>query len=133
MDDPGASRCPFCFVARSHWLYSNDVAFAIGCGFPVSEGHALVIPRRHVTSVFELPVADQRLIWEAVAAVRGLIRERSAPDGFNVGVNDGASAGQTVEHAHVHVIPRYRGDVPDPRGGIRWVLPTRANYWDANP
>lgn len=70
------------------------------------------------------------LLWELVAAVRSELSERREPDGFNIGINDGAPAGQTVDHAHIHVIPRYSGDAEDPRGGIRWVIPERAPHWD---
>ena len=106
-------------------------AAALRDGFPVSDGHTLVLPRRHVQSVFELAGEEQQEVWSLVAEVRDRLRSTlgSVPDGFNVGPNDGVQAGQTVMHAHVHVIPRYKGDMPDPRGGIRWVLPRKANYW----
>jgi diadenosine tetraphosphate (Ap4A) HIT family hydrolase len=98
-------------------------------GFPLSQGHTLVIPRRHVTSLFELPVEVQQDIWQLVSAVRQQIATTYGAIAFNVGLNDGVAAGQTVHHAHIHVIPRYHGDVEDPRGGVRWVIPTRAAYW----
>lgn len=86
----------------------------------------LVVPRRHVGSIYEPSSAEQAVIWELV----GNVREQLAPDGFNIGVNDGLAAGQTVMHAHVHIIPRWEGDVPDPRGGIRWVIADKARYWN---
>ena len=97
--------------------------------FPVAEGHTLVVPRKHVGSIYELSTIEQNAIWSLVARVRGQLLAKLAPAGFNIGFNDGLAAGQTVAHAHVHIIPRWRGDVPDPRGGFRWVLPTKAAYW----
>ena len=97
--------------------------------FPVAAGHMLVVPKRHVASLFDLPDEDQAAIWRLVAQVRGKLASDLQPDGFNVGVNDGPAAGQTVLHAHVHVIPRRAGDVADPRGGVRWVIPAKAQYW----
>ena len=89
----------------------------------------LVVPKRHVASLFDLPDEEQAAIWKLVAQVRGKLASELQPDGFNVGVNDGPAAGQTVPHAHVHIIPRRAGDVPDPRGGVRWVVPAKAQYW----
>ncbi len=94
----------------------------------MSPGHSLVVPRRLISSWWEL-AADERIdIWSLVDEVKALLDARHAPDGYNVGFNAGAAAGQTVEHLHVHVIPRFDGDVADPRGGIRWVVPEKANY-----
>ena len=88
-----------------------------------------MIPRKHVVSLFELSTAEQADLWMLVASVREQLQQEFNPDGFNIGVNDGTAAGQTVLHAHVHVIPRYAGDVPDPRGGVRWIIPEKADYW----
>lgn len=96
------------------------IAFADG--FPASPGHTLVIPRRHVASYFECTAEEKSALWGVVERVRDVLIERHGPDGFNVGFNAGAAAGQTVHHAHVHVIPRYRGDVLDPRGGVRHAV-----------
>jgi diadenosine tetraphosphate (Ap4A) HIT family hydrolase len=98
-------------------------------GFPLSPGHALLVPRRHVATWFEALPEEQRELLEAIAAARDAILARHRPDGFNVGMNLGEAAGQTVPHLHLHVIPRYSGDVEDPRGGVRWVLPEKAAYW----
>jgi diadenosine tetraphosphate (Ap4A) HIT family hydrolase len=125
MDQP---RCPFCHLEASRIRLENEAAAAILDGFAVAEGHTLVIPRRHVASVFDLPDEEQAALWRLVALVHADLVDRLKPDGFNVGVNDGPAAGQTVMHAHVHVIPRRRGDVPDPRGGVRWVVPGKAAY-----
>lgn len=123
-------KCPFCDVAEGRVVWASRTAVALLDVFPVSEGHTLVVPRRHVESVFELGVEELASLWELVATTRRELTVRLSPDGFTVGVNDGEAAGQTVEHAHVHVIPRFKGDVEDPRGGVRWVRPDRAAYWD---
>ena len=105
-------------------------AVAIRDGYPVSRGHTLVVPKAHVKSLFDLGTEAQADLWDLVAKVRDQLQSRFNPDGFNIGLNDGRAAGQTVERAHVHIIPRFEGDVADPRGGIRWVLPECAAYWD---
>ena len=120
--------CPFCNAdfATSH---ENSVGVAFRDGFPVSQGHTLIIPKQHVDSLFELSQKEQSVLWKLVAEVRDELASELDPDGFNVGVNDGAAAGQTVMHAHIHVVPRWDGDVVDPRGGVRWVIPEKACYW----
>lgn len=120
--------CPFCSLRP--FVCESEHAVAFRDRFPVAEGHTLVVPRRHVSSVFDLPPAELETLWRVVAEVREQLRREMRPDGFTIGVNDGAAAGQTITHSHVHVIPRRTGDVGDPRGGIRWVLPDRACYWD---
>lgn len=122
-------ECPFC-GNTSEIIAENAVGYAILDGFPVSKGHCLVIPRKHVPGFFDLSYKDQSELWRLVSEVREILSERYEPDGFNVGLNDGDVAGQTVMHSHVHVIPRYKDDLADPRGGVRWVLPESANYWD---
>jgi diadenosine tetraphosphate (Ap4A) HIT family hydrolase len=99
-------------------------------GFAVSLGHTLIIPKRHVESLYELTDAEQSHLWTLTALVRKQLADDLNPDGFNIGINDGFAAGQTVKHAHIHVIPRWKGDVEDPRGGIRRVIPQKARYWD---
>src|SRR5262245_42317915 len=123
------NRCPFCHLEKSRVYLENDSAAAFPDAFPVVEGHLLVVPKRHVVSLFDLTDEEQAAIWRLVGRVRGKLASELRPDGFNVGVNDGPAAGQTVLHAHVHVIPRRAGDVADPRGGIRRVLPAKAPYW----
>lgn len=126
MDKP---QCPFCHLEQSRISIENEFAVAFADSFPVAEGHTLVVPKRHVSSLFDLPEVEQAAVWKLVAKVRGTLTTDLKPDGFNVGVNDGPAAGQTVMHAHVHVIPRRKGDVAEPRGGVRWVLPGKARYW----
>lgn len=123
-------HCPLCSaVDGREILAANTYAVAIWDAFPVSPGHALVVSRRHVADLFELSAAEQSALWALLAAVKMEIGAGHAPAGYNIGVNVGAAAGQTVGHVHVHVIPRYEGDAADPRGGVRWVLPDRAAYW----
>lgn len=121
--------CPFCRLEERRILLENEFAVAFPDGFPIAEGHTLVVPRRHATSLFDLTAEEQAAMWTLVALVRAELMAELRPDGFNVGLNDGAAAGQTVMHAHVHIIPRRRGDSEDPRGGVRWVLPKKAQYW----
>ncbi len=128
-----AASCPFCSRIGKNILGASASAVAFPDQFPVSRGHALVVPRRHVASVFELVAEEQEDLWRLVATVRLHLLARFTPTGFNVGLNDGAAAGQTVSHAHVHLIPRYAGDVADPRGGVRWVLPAHTDYWSQPP
>ena len=123
------AHCPFCRLEQSRILLENDFAAALPDGFPIADGHTLVVPKRHVASLFDLSKDEQAAVWALVALVRTKLMAQVKPDGFNVGVNDGAAAGQTVMHAHVHVIPRRQGDSDDPRGGVRWILPKKAQYW----
>jgi diadenosine tetraphosphate (Ap4A) HIT family hydrolase len=119
---------PFLAVPSSEWVASNDLAFAIRDRYPVAPGHTLVVPRRGVATWFEASADEQRALMELVAVVKAGLDEQLAPDGYNVGWNVGEAAGQTVFHLHVHVIPRRRGDVADPTGGVRNVIPGRGNY-----
>jgi diadenosine tetraphosphate (Ap4A) HIT family hydrolase len=120
---------PFSPVDPARVILETDAAVAFHDGFPVSEGHALVVPRFPVISLFELDPDMQAAVWESVRLTREILEERYHPDGFNIGINDGQAAGQTIPHAHIHIIPRYKGDVPDPRGGIRLIIPEKAKYW----
>jgi superfamily II DNA or RNA helicase/diadenosine tetraphosphate (Ap4A) HIT family hydrolase/HKD family nuclease len=119
---------PFLAVPVSEWLAANDSAFVIADRFPVSRGHVLVVPRRVIATWWEATDEERAGILALVDEVKRQLDAGLAPDGYNVGFNAGAAAGQTVGHLHVHVIPRYRGDVPDPRGGVRHVIPGKGNY-----
>lgn len=106
-------------------LAQNDVAYARLDNFPVSPGHALIVPKRHVVSFFDLTRAEALAIVELMHEVRHMSRSGLAtlwPDGYNIGINEGEAAGRTVHHMHLHIIPRYKGDVPNPSGGIRNIL-----------
>jgi superfamily II DNA or RNA helicase/diadenosine tetraphosphate (Ap4A) HIT family hydrolase/HKD family nuclease/SOS-response transcriptional repressor LexA len=121
---------PFLEIPAQNWIASNDQAFAVFDGFPVSVGHSLVITRRIVPTWFEATADEQSALMDLVNVVKQKLDEtlRPKPDGYNVGFNAGDAAGQTVPHLHIHVIPRYAGDVDDPRGGVRHVIPGKGNY-----
>jgi diadenosine tetraphosphate (Ap4A) HIT family hydrolase len=123
------NRCPLCHLEKSCVILENQSACAFPDAFPVAEGHTLVISRRHVASLIDLPAEEQAAVWALVAEVRAILAIELQPDGFNVGLNDGTAAGQTVMHAHIHIIPRRLGDIADPRGGVRWIIPQKAAYW----
>ena len=122
--------CPFCNLAPERILFANDDAVAFEDAHPVSPGHALAIPRRHVGSWFDLTGEEKLAVLELLDKLHARAVENCQPAAFNIGMNDGKAAGQTVPHVHLHLIPRYEGDHPDPRGGIRWVLPGKATYWE---
>ena len=121
---------PFLQISSAEWIASNVEAFAIFDQFPVSPGHALVVTKRAVATWFEASAAEQAALMELVNVVRSKLEVQldPRPDGYNVGFNSGDAAGQTVPHVHIHVIPRYRGDMDDPRGGVRHVIPAKGNY-----
>jgi superfamily II DNA or RNA helicase/diadenosine tetraphosphate (Ap4A) HIT family hydrolase/HKD family nuclease len=125
-----AATSPFLAVSPADWLCANDLAFAIFDGFPVSPGHVLVTTRRLVETWFDASPAEQASLMALVNEVKARLDSLLSPqpDGYNVGFNSGAAAGQTVPHVHIHVIPRYRGDMTDPRGGVRHVIPAKGNY-----
>lgn len=125
-------QCPLCLPSPGRLIAENRFARALCDGFPISPGHALIGPKRHVASLADITSKERLPIWALLEKVRHQLTEGRQPDGFNIGINDGAAAGQTVMHLHVHLIPRYAGDMADPRGGVRWVLPEHANYWGAN-
>ena len=123
-------ECPFCDIAKESVVAESRHALAIRDRYPVSCGHTLVVPKAHAETLFAQSAEIQADIWRLVAKVRDELQSGFNPDGFNVGLNEGRAAGQTVQHAHVHLIPRFDGDVADPRGGIRWIVPENAAYWD---
>jgi superfamily II DNA or RNA helicase/HKD family nuclease/diadenosine tetraphosphate (Ap4A) HIT family hydrolase len=114
-------------------FYSGERVLGIWDAFPASPGHALLTPRRHVADWFDASPEEQAELLRAVAVAKASIEMEHRPDGYNIGINVGRAAGQTVFHLHVHVIPRYSGDVPDPRGGVRHVIPSKGNYLVARP
>ena len=124
----GMTPCPFCTVDLNRIAFMDDLVVGLWDGFPVSPGHLLIVPRRHAATWDDLTAEEKRALWECVDKAKAVIQSRHQPDGFNVGFNLGAAAGQTVFHFHLHVIPRYSGDVADPRGGVRHVVPAKANY-----
>ena len=119
-------NCPFC--GDPDTVSENELAFAHYDTYPVNPGHCLIIPRRHLAEYFEATADEKRAIWELVEEVKPVIDREFGPDGYNVGVNIGKAAGQSIPHLHIHVIPRYAGDVEDPQGGVRGVIPHRQKY-----
>lgn len=123
--DPN-NPCLFCTaraVTREHAL-----AYATRDTYPVSPGHTLVIPRRHCADFFELTAEELAACMELVVAEQRALADELRPDGYNVGVNIGAAGGQSIRHVHIHLIPRYAGDHPRPQGGVRQILPLKADY-----
>jgi diadenosine tetraphosphate (Ap4A) HIT family hydrolase len=129
--DLQAKACVFCSLPAARIRLSSPLALALDDAYPVSPGHMLIIPRRHVASFFDLENAEREAMLALLDQCRESLLAARQPDGFNLGLNDGPSAGQTVMHVHLHLIPRYRGDRADPRGGVRWVMPDKADYWSA--
>ena len=127
--------CPFCSPDSDRVFYRDLLVIGLWDGFPVTPGHALLVPIRHVSSWFEASIEERMALTRAIDAARLAIESNFGADGYNIGVNNGEVAGQTVLHLHLHVIPRRRGDMPNPRGGVRYVIPEKANYYvrDAAP
>ena len=119
---------PFDDIPPGAWVGNNDLAFAIRDRFPVSPGHTLVLTRRVVPSWFDATREEQTAIFELVDRMKAALDAELHPSGYNIGFNVGPVAGQTVMHLHVHVIPRYPGDMDDPTGGVRHVIPWKGNY-----
>ncbi|MDV4342837.1 HIT family protein [Methanoculleus sp. YWC-01] len=124
----GDVGCPFCNPQKDEIVLANDLCYARYDKYPVSPGHLLLIPFRHIPALFDATDEEQIALLALVREAKALLDERFRPDGYNVGVNVGKTAGQTVMHLHVHVIPRYAGDMPDPRGGVRGVIPEKRKY-----
>ncbi|SFG94529.1 Diadenosine tetraphosphate (Ap4A) hydrolase [Algoriphagus hitonicola] len=123
------SSCPFCCPSsETELILESAQAFSIFDKYPVNPGHALIIPKRHVSDYFELSFMEQSSCIFMLNEVKKEIQKRYVPEGFNVGINIGEKAGQTISHVHIHLIPRYLGDVEDPRGGVRGVIPQKRNY-----
>lgn len=126
--------CPFCtYVIEGHdrpLLVDEELILAFEDAYPSAPGHTLVIPRRHVGRLVDLTHVEYWLMWQ-VARYQLRRLELTAPDGYTIGINDGEAAGQTVEHVHLHIIPRHHGDTAESRGGIRWAIPETAPYWQA--
>ncbi len=124
-----AANCPFCNPGSERKiLLENETVYALLDKFPVNPGHTLIIPTRHCADYFELTAKEQSDCWLMLNDAKALLSMQYHPDGYNVGINIGALAGQTIFHVHIHLIPRYKGDVEDPRGGVRGVIPRRKNY-----
>jgi diadenosine tetraphosphate (Ap4A) HIT family hydrolase len=128
--------CPFCSLIKSddksRVVKESSNAVAIKDGYPITKGHSLIIPKRHIQSFFDTTELERQQLLALIDEVKADIDGEFSPDAYNIGINDGPAAGQTVRHLHIHLIPRYEGDIVDPRGGVRWVIPDKAVYWDIN-
>jgi diadenosine tetraphosphate (Ap4A) HIT family hydrolase len=128
MSDTRPNDCPFCRVPPERIIDSNSCALTVADEFPVSPGHTLVILRRHIASFFELTSEELAAVYELLRRMKSCLDSSLKPGGYNIGVNIGDTAGQTISHVHVHLIPRFIGDVAEPRGGVRNVIPGRGAY-----
>jgi len=124
----GPVSCVFCAPEDAEVVLRGEMSYVRYDKFPVSPGHMLVIPFRHVPSVFDLNSDEIAEIGKLIVETKEYIEQGYHPDGYNIGVNVGVAAGQTVMHVHIHVIPRYVGDMENPRGGVRGVIPERQGY-----
>lgn len=122
------NACRFCNPSTDWLMIQGNLGFVAWDRHPVNEGHFLVIPYRHFADYFEINEAERNELWGLVEAGKKVAEEKYKPDGYNIGINVGESAGQSIYHLHIHVIPRYKGDVEDPKGGVRAVIPKRKNY-----
>lgn len=120
--------CPFCILAEENIVLKNELCYGLFDRYPVSKGHLLIIPFRHFDNYFDATREEKIAIIDLVDEAKKMIDEKFSPDAYNIGVNVGLLAGQSVMHLHVHIIPRYRGDMENPRGGVRGVVPRKMNY-----
>lgn len=121
-------ECIFCMQPETEVICENDLARAFFDKFPVNEGHVLITPKRHAVTFFDATKEELAAIMELTFKAKEILDKRYNPDGYNIGVNVNYSGGQTIFHLHLHVIPRYEGDVDDPRGGIRNIKPNLVYY-----
>lgn len=121
-------NCPFCSLPDGDKVLASELCFARWDKYPVTEGHLLIVPNRHVADYFAVTTEEKTALWAMVDESKRLLAERFRPDGYNVGINVGTTAGQTVMHCHIHLIPRRLGDSVNPRGGVRAVIAGKADY-----
>ena len=124
-------NCPFCNIEKldkDRILYQDSSWIAIYDNYPVSKGHVLLIPKRHCETYFDLNYVELASLGVTIGVIKLILNKKFNPDGYNIGVNCGEVAGQTVKHCHIHIIPRYKGDMEDPRGGVRGVIPEKQKY-----
>lgn len=126
MNESNEFKSPF--LERKERLLENEVGFVIYDGFPVSKGHCLIVPHRVYSDYFESTNEEVIGLQKLVLETKKLLDKKFQPDGFNVGINSGETGGQTVPHVHIHLIPRYKGDMENPRGGVRGVIPSKQKY-----
>jgi ATP adenylyltransferase len=122
-------NCLFCEIPNVRVIAKNELAYAIRDGFPVTSLHTLIIPKRHAVTYFDLSEAEILACNQLMQEIKTtILKEDSSVDGFNIGMNAGEAAGQTVFHCHIHLIPRRKGDVENPRGGVRHIIPGKGFY-----
>ena len=121
--------CVFCDkIKNNNYFYENDKIIATYDAYPVSKGHCLIIPKRHFNNFFMATEEEKNAINKAIVDVKKIIDKEYKPDGYNIGVNVNKVAGQSIMHTHIHIIPRYTGDMADPKGGVRGVIPLKQKY-----
>jgi diadenosine tetraphosphate (Ap4A) HIT family hydrolase len=120
--------CPFCTMPQENIVLENELAKAFYDKYPVQKGHLLIVPKRHVATYFDATEEEITAIHQLIRKGKEIIDDEFLPDGYNIGVNVGECGGQTVMHLHFHLIPRYEGDIEDPRGGIRKAIPNLVPY-----
>ena len=125
--------CTFCFLdkkitERDRILFSTPSWIAIYDGYHVTKGHVLLIPKQHYETYFDLPDSLKESIHYRINDIKDILDKKFKPDGYNIGCNCGEAAGQTINHFHLHIIPRYKGDCENPRGGVRGVIPSKQSY-----
>ncbi|MEZ5509914.1 MAG: HIT family protein [Gammaproteobacteria bacterium] len=127
------STCPFCQIIQGQnadrICHQTAHGIVIRDAYPVTDGHTLIIPKRHIQSFFQLAETERNDLFALLEIAKAEIDREFSPPAFNIGINDGPAAGQTVPHLHIHLIPRYWEEGVDPRGGVRWVVPGKADYW----
>ena len=119
-------NCPFCKIETP--LLENNLSFVIYDKFPVSNGHCLIIPKRHHKNYFNSTKEENDSYFDLIKKTKQLLDDLYSPDGYNIGINTEECSGQTVFHTHIHIIPRYKGDIDNPRGGVRGVIPNKKDY-----
>ena len=120
--------CDFCNISTNRIIFDSESFFVIEDGYPVSAGHLLIILKEHKTDFFNLTNDEHSELNKMILKAKELIEKNHKPDGYNIGMNCGESAGQTVMHFHCHIIPRYKGDTENPRGGVRGAIPDKMDY-----
>jgi len=122
------AECIFCEPPKQNILFEQELWVCMFDNYPVSKGHLLIIPKRHVRTYFDLTEEEKTSLHLMLDKAKAMLDEEYHPNGYNIGANCGEASGQTIPHCHIHVIPRYNGDVEDPRGGVRGVIPNKQKY-----
>lgn len=128
MNSPECLFCDKDNTEKNTILAENELVYARWDNYPVSDGHVEIVPIRHVDSYFDLTKPEVLAIHSLSLIAKEIITAKYQPDAFTIGINDGAAAGRTIHHVHQHLIPRYEGDVPNPRGGVRHIIPGKGDY-----